>query len=74
MFRFDFAEQLAGFTSELKKCYFELMNKNLSIYAVDGSIEQFFTSKRVLSKGIVKLPSFEYRDETEDIFEPVNKK
>ena len=37
-------EIFAEYVAELKKCYFNLMNRNLPIFAVKDSIENFCTS------------------------------
>ena len=57
---------------QIKACYFNLMNENVPIFAVPGTLKEHCTSKKDAKAGNYKRPPDGYRVHTEDSYEPLS--
>ena len=56
---------------QIKAVYFNRMNQNLPIYDVAENLKNYATSKKDVKNLTEKMPPDSYRNNDEDIYEPV---
>ena len=55
---------------QIKAVFFNKMNQNLPIFDVPENLKNYATSKKEIKEAVEKMPPDQYRNKSEDIYEP----
>ena len=55
---------------QIKAVFFNKMNQNLPIFDVPENLKNYATSKKDIKETVEKMPPDQYRNKSEDIYEP----